>query len=38
MMLRIVVDLSGEVLVYHQSREPASINRNYAITPDFRSH
>jgi hypothetical protein len=28
MMLRIVVDLSEEVLVYHQSREAAGINRN----------
>ena len=33
MMLRIVVDLSGEVLVYHQSREAAGINRNSANTP-----
>jgi hypothetical protein len=33
MMLRIVVDLSGEVLVYHQSREPAGINRNSANRP-----
>ena len=38
MMSRIVVDLSGEVLGYHQSREAADINRNSAITPDFRRY
>jgi hypothetical protein len=36
MTLRIVVDLSGEILIYHQSREAADINRNSASTPDFR--
>ena len=35
MMLRIVVELSGEILIYHQSREAAGINRNYANTPLF---